>query len=365
MSEATASAEERVRSHPGWFSGVMGTASLAVAAFRLADEPGMVETVTHVLGWVLVTLAIVGLIAIIVANMRAHTPWSVIWFELRSRQRGPAYAAVPGSVLMIVLALEAGLPRISDYPVVGWVLVCITVTVAIADLLLTLVFFSSAIVNPGALEDDALSGVWFMPQTVLLLSAAAFARLSGTGVADLDDFVAPLAVLLLGAGFVLFIFIGTLVLGRLVASPLAPTSGVPAAWILMSPSAASAVAFMSIPLVAPTLLHLPTTSVTPVTNLVAGMMIGFSIWWLMVVVILTAGKRREYLTFSPASWSYVFPLAAVAVASADLAQGWNSPLMVVLAVVMAILGGVSWLVIVFISMRWIAERRWNEPQASK
>lgn len=365
MSEATASAEERLRSHPGWFSGVMGTASLAVAAFRLPDDAGITETYTRGLGWILVILAILGVIAIVAANIQASTPWPVIWRELRSRQRGPAYAAVPGALLMIVLAIEAGVPTIADYPVVGWILVGVTVVVAIADLLLTLVFFSSAISNPGALEDDAVSGVWFMPQTVLLLSAAAFARLSSTGIADLDDFSAPLAVLFLGAGFVLFVFIGAMVLGRLVAAPLADTSGVPAAWILMSPSAASAVAFMAIPLVAPTLLGLPTTSVTPVTNLVAGMMIGFSIWWLLVVGILTAGQRRAYLTFSPSSWSYVFPLAAVAVASGDLAQAWHSPLMVVVAVLMAILGVASWLVIVVISMRWLAARRWNEPEPSK
>lgn len=365
MSDATPSAEERLRSHPGWFSGVMGTASLAVAAFRLPGDAGATENYTQVLGWALVSIAILGIVVIIAANMQARTPLSVIWRELRSRQRGPAYAAVPGSVLMIVLALETGVPRIADYPVVGWVLVVTTVVVAIADLLLTLVFFSSVISTPGGFENEEVSGVWFMPQTVLLLSAAAFARLSSTGIADLDAFAAPLAVLFLGAGFVLFLFIGTLVLGRLVAAPLTPMSGVPAAWILMSPSAASAVAFISIPAVSPTLLGLPPSSVTPVTDLVAGMMIGFSIWWLLVVGILTAGQRRAYLTFSPSSWSYVFPLAAVAVASGDLAQAWSSPLMVVVAVVMAILGVTSWVVIVVISLRWIAARRWNEPQPSK
>lgn len=343
----------------------MGTAALAVAAFRLPDDAGVPGTGFRVLGWVLLSVAILAIVAIIVANAQARTSWSVIWGELRSRQRGPAYAAVPGSILMIVLALEAGLPRISNYAAVGWILVMVTVIVAVADLLLTLVFFSSVISNPGASQDDDVSGVWFMPQTVLLLSAAAFARLCTTGSTPLDDFAAPLAVLFLGAGFVLFLFIGTLVLRRLVAAPLAPTSGVPTAWILMSPSAASAVAFIALPGVTPTLLGLPPSSVTPVTTLVAGMMIGFSLWWLLVVGILTAGRGRAYLTFSPSSWSYVFPIAAVAVASADLAQAWSSPLLVVLAILMAILGLVSWIVIGVVSLRWIEARRRSEPQTSK
>jgi tellurite resistance protein TehA-like permease len=352
-------AEERMRSHPGWFSGVMGTASLAVAAFRLPDDSGVTETYTRGLGWLFLVLSILGLIVIVAANTLARTPWSAIWRELRSRQRGPAYAAVPGAVLLITMALEAALPNMADIPTLGWVLMGITLVVAVADLLLTLVFFSSAIANTGALEDDAVSGVWFMPQTILLLSAAAFARLSSTGIAGLDDVAAPLAVLFLGAGFLLFLFVGALVLSRLVAAPLTPASGVPAAWILMSPSAAAAVAFMAIPVVTPTLIGQPSSSVTPITSLVAGMMIGFCIWWLLVVGILTIRDGREFVTFSPASWSYVFPLAAVAVASGDLAQAWSSPLMVLVAVVMACLGAASWLIIVVISMRWVAARRWN------
>lgn len=365
MTSAPATAEERARSHPGWFSGVMGTAALATAAFRLPDDAGSVGTISSAFGWILFTLAVLGFLLILVVNAVQHTPWRVIWHEVRSRERGPAYAAVPGSVLMLVLALEAGVTGLQDVPLVGWTLVGLTLLAALADLLLTLVFFSSAIANQGRIEDGALSGVWFMPQTILLLSATAFARLTDSGSADLAAVTAPLAVMFLGAGMLLFLFIGALVLGRLVSAPLTPESGIPAAWIMMSPSAAAALALIAVPLVTPTLLDLPSTSVTPVTGLVAGMLVGFSLWWLLVVVLLTAGAGRAALSFSPASWGYVFPLAAVAVASGGLAATWDSGLMIVIALAMAILGVLSWAVIVVLSLRWIAARRWRATVPGK
>lgn len=365
MTSAPLTVDERVRSHPGWFSGVMGTAALATAAFRLPDDAGDVGTISTAFGWMFFTLAVIGFLLILCVNAVKHTPWRVIWHELRSRDRGPAYAAVPGSVLMIVLALEAGVTGLQDVPLVGWTLVGLTLVAALADLLFTLVFFSSAIANRGQIEDGALSGVWFMPQTILLLSAAAFARLTDSGSADLAAFTAPLAVMFLGAGMLLFLFIGALVLGRLVSAPLAPASGVPAAWIMMSPSAAAALALIAVPLVTPTLLELPSSSVTPVTGLLAGMLVGFSVWWLLVVVLLTVSEGRDALKFSPASWGYVFPLAAVAVASGGLAATWDSGLMIGLAVAMAILASISWIVIVVISLRWIAARRWRDAVTGK
>lgn len=365
VTSAPLTADERVRSHPGWFSGVMGTAALATAAFRLPDDAGYVGTISTAFGWMFFGLAVLGFLLILGVNAVKHTPWRVIWHELRSRDRGPAYAAVPGSVLMLVLALEAGVTGLQDVPLVGWTLVGLTLLAALADLLLTLVFFSSAIANRGQIEDGALSGVWFMPQTILLLSAAAFARLTDSGSADLAAITAPLAVMFLGAGMLLFLFIGALVLGRLVSAPLAPASGVPAAWIMMSPSAAAALALIAVPLVTPTLLDLPSSSVTPVTGLFAGMLVGFSIWWLLVVTLLTISEGRDALRFSPASWGYVFPLAAVAVASGGLAATWDSGLMIGLAVAMAILGTISWLVIVVISLRWIAAGRWRDADPGK
>jgi tellurite resistance protein TehA-like permease len=335
----------------------MGTGALSIAAFRLPSEGGVVDATGNVLGWILLGLSILGLIVIVAANMLAHTPRQLLWTDLRSRERGPAYAAIPGAVLTVVLAIEAGLPNLASSSVVGWILLVITLIVAGADLLLTMVFFASAIANRGKLEQGALSGVWFMPQTVLLLSATTLARLSAEPGTAMAEVAAPLAVLFLGAGFLLFLLVGALVLGRLITEPMFQTSGIPSAWIMMSPAAASALAFIAIPLVTPTLLDAQAQTVASVTSLMAGAMIGFSLWWLMVVTVLTIRLRQEAREFSPSSWGFVFPLAAVAVASGGLAQTWDSFLMDILAIVMAALGTVVWCVVAYSTLRWLAARR--------
>lgn len=348
--------EERARSHPGWFAGVMGTAALAVAAFRLPGEPGPVQSVSDVVGWVLLAMAIGGLGLLIVVNLLRHTPRRVLWDDVRSRDRGPAYAAIPGAILVVVLALEAGVPGLLDDLWGGWLLLGITLLVSAADLFLTWLFFASAIANRHTIEQDALTGVWFMPQTVLLLSATTLARLSISPHPGIPEIAAPAAVMFLGAGFMLFVFIGALVLGRLVSQPLDPRIGVPAAWIMMSPASASALAFLALPLVIPALLESPPLAVTFMTSLMAGALVGFSLWWLVVVGVLTLRLHRIALVFSPASWSFVFPLAAVAVASGELAHVWNSSLMTGIAIVMAALGTIVWLGVLGESLRWLYAR---------
>lgn len=348
--------DERARSHPGWFAGVMGTSALAVAAFRLPGEPGPIASLSDVVGWILLTLALAGLLMLVLLNLVHHTPRSVLWRDLRSRERGPAYAAVPGAVLTVVLALEAGSPGLLDDLWGGWLLLGITLLVSVVDLFLTWLFFSSVIANRHTIEQDALTGVWFMPQTVLLLSATTLARLSISPHPGIPEIAAPAAVLFLGAGFMLFLFIGALVLGRLVSQPLDPRVGVPAAWIMMSPAAASALAFLALPLVIPALLDAPPLAVTFMTSLMAGALVGFSLWWLIVVGVLTLRLHRIALVFSPASWSFVFPLAAVAVASGELAHVWNSSLMIGIAIAMAALGTIVWLGVLGESLRWLRAR---------
>lgn len=343
----------------------MGTAALSVAAFRIPTDFGPIDPVGLAVGWTFLVLASVGFVLLIVINLIHHTPRSVLLQDIRSPRRGPAYAAVPGAVLTLLLSYEAAMPDLLDGQVAAWTLLIVALGAAGVDLWLTLVFFVSAIAHRGSVESDGLSGVWFMPQTVLLIAATGLARLSVTPHSPISEIAAPTAVLLLGAGFLLFVFIGALVLGHLVGNAMDPAQGIPAAWIMMSPAAASALAFMALPTVIPTLLTSPPMSVSFVTSLMAGALVGFSLWWLAVVGLLTVRMRREAMQFSPSSWSFVFPLGAVAVASGELARTWQSVLMVVIAVVMAALGTAVWAVVFVMSLGWIRRRLATEAGAGE
>ena len=356
---------ERSRSHPGWFGGVMGTAALSVAAFRIPTDAGVVSVTSSVVGWIFLTFASVALGVLVVINLLHHTPRGLLLQDIRSSGRGPAYAAVPGAVLTLLLAYEAALPELLDGPGAAWTLLVIALAAAAIDVWLTLVFFTTAIASRGSVESDELSGVWFMPLTVILIASTALARLSVSPHGVVSEIAAPVSVLLLGAGFLLFLFIGALVLGHLVSHALAPQVGIPAAWIMMSPAAASALAFMALPTVIPTLLTSPPMSVSFVTSLMAGALVGFSLWWLGVVGVLTFQLRSEAMSFSPASWSYVFPLGAVAVASGELARTWDSSLMVGVAIAMAALGTAVWVVVFVGSVPWIRRRVAVERQSGE
>lgn len=350
------SAPERAGPRPGWFGGVMGTAALSVAAFRLPQGGGIVSSVADVVGWALLALASLGFVTLIVVTALMRPSMAALSREILSHERGPGYAAIPGSILVLILAFEAALPDLATMAASGWAIFGIILILAIADVLLTLAIFVSVFSNDGVLDQQALSGVWFMPQTVLLLISTALARLSASPDSVVVDLAAPMAVLFLGAGLLLFLLVGSLVLGRMIAAPIAPADGVPAAWIMMSPTAAAALALITIPLVTPTLMGAEGESVSQVMNLAAGAFVGFSIWWLSVVVILTYRQRRHSLTFSPALWSYVFPLAAVAASSGVLARTWTSSFMVWIAILMLVLAFLSWLMISVKAVHWLRAR---------
>jgi len=350
---ATAVISLPARAQPGWFSGVMGTASLAVVAFRLPGDLTWANSVGTVVGWVFLGLAVLSLVILLAANLAAPLPRGELAASLGSREWGPAYAAAPGAVLAIVLALQAVAPDVSSSDVAGWLTLVICVAMVAIDLLLTLIVFTSAIINPDALEPNALTGVWFLPQSVLLLASAALAHLSNRPDSSIAEVAAPIAVLLLGAGLIMFLLVGAIVLDRLIAAPFLPVGGLPATWTLMSPSSAASLALLAIPVTVPTLLGQPSTSVTPVTTLMAGALVGFGLLWLLVVATLTARTRGQALSFSPASWGFVFPLAALSVATGSLANSWDAPLMVAAAILMAILGIAVWLVVTCESFRWV------------
>lgn len=354
---------ERARSHPGWFGGVMGTSALSVAAFRLPEESSLVAQVSVALGWLLLVLSAVALVVLVIVNLLHHTPGQTIRDNLSSSSVGPAYAAIPGAVLTLVLAVEAAAPAVLERGGASWLLLVVVLAAAGADVLLTLVFFVAAIGSRGSLEANTLSGVWFMPQTVLLLAATALARLSASAHGAVAEIAAPLAVLFLGTGLMLFILVAALVLARLVVVPLDPSAGTPAAWIMMSPAAAAALAFLALPKVIPVLLTAPPMSVAFMTSLSAGALVGFSLWWLAVVAMLTLRLRQQALPFSPSSWSFVFPLAAVAVACGELANTWDSVVMTALAIGMAGVATVVWLGVFGGSVRWLLARMRHDPTA--
>ena len=334
----------------------MGTSALSIAAFRLPGESGLIAQVSFAVGWFLFTVASLALIGLVVANLLHHTPGETIRDNIRSSEVGPAYAAIPGAVLTLTLALEAAVPALLDSDLASWILLLVILGAATADVWLTLVFFVAAIGSRGLLEANTLSGVWFMPQTVLLLAATALARLSASAHGPVAEIAAPVAVLLLGAGLMLFILVAALVLARLVIVPLDSSAETPAAWIMMSPAAAAALAFLALPSVIPVLLTAPPMSVTFMTSLSAGALVGFSIWWLAVVLLLTLRLRAQALRFTPATWSFVFPLAAVAVASGELAHNWDSAVMIGLAIVMAAIATLVWVGVLAGSIRWLRLR---------
>jgi hypothetical protein len=121
-----------------------------------------------------------------------------------------------------------------------------------------------------------ITGIWFIPQTVVLLGSFLFAELAPTGPAAAQRGLAVLAVALLGAGGLLFALTAVIFVNRLVLHVGVHTTGAPAMWIMISPLAVTSLAMQSVAGGDPMLGGSWTPAVAEVATFGAGALWGFA-----------------------------------------------------------------------------------------
>lgn len=359
MAEKGAAAAEGL-AHPGWFGGVMGTAALSRAL--VATDFGRFEAVAWALSWALLGLALVMGVAAAAGLSR-----SLRRSDDRLRDRvvapvlGPLYAAIPGSVFVLWLALLSHAPHVADSPSARTVVLALVAATLVAGLWLTITFFVAAFEQED-FEAQSISGTWFLPETVVLLAVLVLFALTEGAQGGLRTSLAAVTIAVTGIGFVLFLLTAALFFSRLVLVRQHHEPGVAAMWIMMSPLSVSSLALGAAAAVLPALVDVPEGTVVALVSLGSGLLWGFGLWWLVASLVLTFHQGRRSLIFSPGSWAYVFPLSAISLASADLARIWGSGLVAGVAVLLVLCTTAVWLMVAVGGVRWL--RRGGVPRGN-
>jgi tellurite resistance protein TehA-like permease len=102
--------------------------------------------------------------------------------KLRSPRTGPAYATVPGALNVLAVGILRVWPATTDTPAGWWLLITLAGVGTALGLCLTVVLFVGAFEHEQFKAED-ISGIWFIPETVVLLGAFLFAELAPTGPA--------------------------------------------------------------------------------------------------------------------------------------------------------------------------------------
>lgn len=326
---------------PAWFSAVMGTAGTAAV---LALNPlGIASVAPFAKGaaWLLVGISAVSFAILVVLLLRGNR---ARWEHVASPVHGPAFATIPGAMLVIITAVmvlepDSVLPGFWWWSALAWNAVGAFLAVAV-----TIRLFVAAFVR-DAFPVERMGGVWFIPESALLLAGLVAARLALTGPPELSRTLFVSAFALVGAGAMLFGLTAALFFTRLVLYPHVRSTGAPSMWIMISPLSLCALALNQVGEDAYQLTARVGDEPVEATHLMAMLLWGFSLWWIAAATAITWDARGSALTSTPADWAYVFPPAAVTIATLVLARVWDSLAMELLGALFAVALLTVWILV--------------------
>jgi tellurite resistance protein TehA-like permease len=327
------------RRDPAWFAAVMGTGGVAAVA---AQNPGAWSGATAMSRGVGLLLLLGAAVLFVVLAVRAVAGRQLSMAELRSADVGPSYGTLPGAALVLAAASVALLPGVLGTTLGWWAVAVWTAAGALLAVLVTVVLFVGAFEH-AAVDAEAISGTWFIPETALLLASFVVSRLAWTGPAAVRPALTVAAMVLLGAGAVLFAFTAAIFMNRLILLPQ-HASGAASMWIMISPLS---VTVLAVDLVAPGAALVAGADIRGAATLLAAMLWGFALWWVLAAGLATWHTRGAVLRGRPSDWGYVFPPAALTIATVVLGRRWGSDLVEALAVVfsaalLVVWGAVAW-----------------------
>ena len=72
---------------------------------------------------------------------------------------------------------------------------------------------------------------------------------------------------------------------------------------------------------------------------------GFALWWIAAAAVITRHAGRAALTYTPADWGFVFPSAAMVIATLTLGRRWQSGLVEMIGFALGVLLAVVWIAV--------------------
>lgn len=309
---------------PAWFTCVMGTAAVAIAA-ALLPAGGPALDALAVAAWALACLLLAGFgTAAAVAWRRGHR-------SLREDALDPAVAPLLAAPPIAVLSVATS-TMLTGHAVLGeqaalgagaalWVL-------GTAGGLAVAVLVPVAKFSRHTLTSDTWMATWILPTVPPLVSAA--------GAAELAPHLPPgqwQLSALLGAGAMAGATLVATLAGiamlwsRLAFHRVGEAAAAPTLWLVLGPLGQAVTAAVLLGDAGAEVVGGAAGTGLRVAALVVSLPIwGFAMLWLAIAAGLTADVARRHLPFTLGWWGFVFPLGTCTMASALLADATGAAL---------------------------------------
>lgn len=336
---------------PAWFGASMSTAAVGAIAAMNPGQTTLLDVPSQILGLVLLSLSAVTFTLLFVRDFGFRGMGRTLRARMRSPLTGAVVATIPGTLNVIAVASIKLWPWLTTSPAGWWYVAVLAATGTSLGLWLTIEFFVSAFEH-AEIEARSVSGVWFLPETVILLGALLFSELARTAPVAAQN-LTVVAFGLLGAGGILFAFTASMFINRLVLHAHDPTAEVPAVMIMISPLAVTSMALPAVAQDATLVGGTWTAAVLEMSAVLAAMLWGFGLWWIAAATLIARHAGRSALTDTAADWAFVFPPAAMVLATLTLGRFWESAFVEALAVAMSVIVVAVWCTVFVRSVRII------------
>ncbi len=310
--------------HPGWFGAVMGTAIIGVAASLNPGHVGALASSARVFAQTMSILAIVLAIVLAVPYLgRFILHGDAALADLRDPSTGALYGTLPGGILVLAATFAAvGGTWFSPTTVQGVVAGLDWVGIPLA--FVTSIVFAYLLFLRSEIVPETVNGSWFIPPVVNIVVPLVLLPLVPGASATTARTLLLMSYGFWGMGFILYLLILTMLHQRLVLHPLPHAGLAPSLWIGLGPIGVGALALVKMAAASAALVGPLAPSVLLASKLVATMLWGFGVWWLIAASLLLVHYLRSGpLPFGIGWWGFTFPLGAFTVATLSLASAWD------------------------------------------
>jgi C4-dicarboxylate transporter/malic acid transport protein len=284
---------------PAWFAAVMGTGVLAVTLHFYARFVPALDVAAVVLHWLNAVLFVV-----------LAVPWLARWLRYPAaaiatlKHPVQAHFYPTFSIALIVLALQFlvfGPQR--ELALALWIMGAL-LTIIFSFVILTLVFQGEA----TSLEH--VTPAMFIPPVGLVVIPVAGVPLAASMAPTWQSAMLVFNWAVLGAGSLLYVGLLALTMVRYVTHRRIGAPLVPSAWINLGPLGVIPISLLNL------VDAMPVLGAAGAAHVIALLLWGFGLWWLVMAVILTlVAARRGELPFALSWWAFTFPLGAFVAAS--------------------------------------------------
>ena len=310
--------------HPGWFSVVMGTVIVGVAAYMNPGNVSSTLTAAHDVGvaFVLLAAALAVLIAVPYLLRLVHHGDAALT-DLHDPVIGAMYATLPAALLVLAVGFATvGKTIMSAHAV--FVLVAVMTAVGAPLAFASGVLFAYSLFAHEHITSESANGGWFIPPVVAIIIPLT--------LIPLLPHVGPAAGRLLlltsygafGIGLLLFLLLTAVVFFRLIFHPLPPAALAPTLVIGLGPIGVGAIALLRLAAAGHPYWGASAGVVQIFSQVSATALWGLGVWWLVTAAaLLVRYLRRGGLPYGVGLWGFTFPLGAYAVATLELARVWQ------------------------------------------